>query len=265
MLITPLSRREVHWTCPECPDGHPHQWEARVAGRTNYEGCPFCLGKRVCQHNSVATKSPSVAASWDSTANDGTPHDFTANSHYRKQWHCHVCGHKWLAQILSRVAWQNGCPECYNVKRAGPRKRLPTLAECYHPLLKDWDTEANAKEGLLPDKLTLGSHKRVHWVCHKCPLGLTHKYTSSVNSCALAGSGCSICHGFSTCKCNSLPSLFPDLAQQWDNDKNDQKPGDYTAKPHAMVWWKSEDRQSWQQSINSGQTGASKQQRIRAA
>ncbi len=251
MLITPHTSQKVQWTCPDCPDGHPHQWEVSVVHRKRYEGCPFCLGRRVCQHNSVATKAPNVAASWDSTANDGTPHDFTANSSRRKQWHCHVCGHKWLARISSRVVGQTGCPECYNLKRAWPKVRLPTLAECNHPLLKDWDTEANAKEGLFPDKLTLGSNKRVHWLCRKCPLGLTHKYTSSVNSRALAGKGCSICDGFSTCKCNSLPSLFPHVAQEWDYDKNDRNPGDCTARSLAMIWWKSEDRQSRQQSINS--------------
>ena len=205
----------------------------------------------MCQHNSVATKAPNVAASWDSTANDGTPHDFTANINRRKQWHCHVCGHRWLAQIFSRVGSQAGCPECYNVKRTRPKVRQPTLAECNHPLLKDWDTEANAKEGLFPDKLTLGSSKRVHWVCHRCPLGLTHKYTSSVNSRALAGSGCSCCGGRTACKCNSLPSLFPDVAQEWDHNKNDRKPSDYTARSNAVIWWKTEDKQSWQQSIYS--------------
>ena len=250
--ITPNSGQKVHWTCPDCPDGHPHQWEARVTARRTNHGCPFCSGKRVCQHNSVATKAPNVAATWDSTANDGTPHDFTAHSHFTKQWHCPVCGHKWLAQIYSRVGpKKSGCPECYNLKRARPKVRHPTLAECNHPLLKEWDTEANAKEGLFPDKLTLGSNKRVHWVCHKCPLGLTHKYVSTVNSRALAGNGCSICCGLRTCRCNSLPSLYPEIAQEWDYCKNDGEPDDYTASSNAVVWWKSRDQQSWQQSVLS--------------
>ena len=129
------------------------------------------------------------------------------------------------------------CPECYNVKRAALRARLPTLAECNHPLLKDWDTEANAKEGLFPDKLRLCSHKHVPWVCHKCPLGLTHKYTSKVYSRALAGIGCSCCGGRTACKCNSLPSLHPGIAQEWGYEKNDGRPSDYTARSSAVFWW----------------------------
>jgi len=235
-----------------------------VTGRTNNDGCPFCSGQRVCQHNSVATKAPDVAATWDSTANDGTPHDFTAASNCRKQWHCPVCGHKWLAHIHSRTRQKSGCPECYNLKRARPKVRHPTLAECNHPLLKEWDTEANAKEGLFPDKLRLGSNKRVHWVCCKCPLGMMHKYVSTVNSRALLGSGCSCCGGRSACKCNSLPSLYPNIARDWDYSKNDGKPCDYTAKSHAIVWWESGDLRSWQQSIISRTDKRLKQHKNRA-
>ena len=265
MLITPHSSQTVQWTCPDCPDGHPHEWEAQVGDRTKNDGCPLCSGKRVCQHNSVATKAPHVAASWDSTANDGTPHDFTAASNFKKQWHCSVCGHKWLAQISSRIAKKYGCPECRNLKRAGPKARLPTLAECNHPLLKDWDTEANAKEGLFPDKLTLGSNKRVHWVCHKCPLGLTHKYVTPLASRTLKGSGCSCCGRRTACECNSLPSLHPDIAQEWDYDKNKGNPNDCTASSNATVWWKSRDQQSWQQSIDSRTDKRLKRQRNQAA
>ena len=235
-----------------------------MTSRTKNDGCPFCRGRKVCQHNSVATKAPHVAGSWDSTANDGTPHDFTAASHSKKHWRCLVCGHKWQAIIHARVTQKSGCPECCNLKRAGPRGRLPTLAECNHPLLKDWDTEANAKEGLFPDKLTLGSHKRVHWVCHKCPLGVMHKYVSRVNSRALLGSGCSCCGGRTACKCNSLPSLYPYIAQEWDYSKNDGKPCDYAARSHAIVWWKSRDLRSWQQSVNSRTDNRLKQHKNRA-
>ena len=145
MLITPHSSQTVQWTCPDCPYGHPHERETQVGDRTNNDGCPLCLGKRVCQHNSVATKAPHVAASWDSTANDSTPHDFTAASHSKKQWHCSVCGHKWLAQINNGIEIMNlvalsavissvqgqegGCPLWLNAiihsSRTGTLKPMP--------------------------------------------------------------------------------------------------------------------------------------------
>ena len=135
---------------------------------------------------------------------------------------------------------------------------------CNHPLLKDWDSEANAKEGLFPDKLTLGSSKRVHWVCHKCPLGLTHKYVSALSSRTLAGNGCSCCSERTACKCNSLLSLYPEVAQEWDHCKNDGCPGDYTAASSAVVWWLSTDKQSWQQTIKSRTDNRLKRHKNRA-
>ncbi len=132
-------------------------------------------------------------------------------------------------------------------------------------IVKDWDTEANAKEGLFPDKLRLRSHTRVHWVCHKCPLGLTRKYVTTLASRTLAGSGCSCCGGRTVCKCNSLPSLHPGLVQEWDYVKNDRKPSEYTARSHAVIWWKSRDQRSWQQSINTRTDKRLKRQRDQAA
>ncbi|KAL3155490.1 hypothetical protein ABBQ38_011044 [Trebouxia sp. C0009 RCD-2024] len=63
--IRPYSYRKVQWICDQCPDGHPHSWSATVASRTNGTGCPLCRGCKVCKHNSLAAKAPSVAAQWD--------------------------------------------------------------------------------------------------------------------------------------------------------------------------------------------------------
>lgn len=52
-------------------------------------------------------------------------------------------------------------------------------------------------------------------------------------------------------QCNSLPSLYPGIAQEWDYCKNDGDPGDYTASSNVVVWWKSRDQKSWQQSVSS--------------
>lgn len=68
---------------------------------------------------------------------------------------------------------------------------------------------------------------------------------------ALAGNGCPICRGLQACKCNSLLSLHPDIAHEWGYGKNDGRPNDYTARSHAVVWWKSKAQQSWQQTIDS--------------
>ena len=110
--IKPYSNRKVWWTCDQCPDGHLHSWEASVSSRTRGRGCPQCCGRKVCKHNSLATKAPQVAAQWDSETNDGTPEDLTAQSHQLVGWLCDVCGNDWRQTStghqegwLSKMCW----------------------------------------------------------------------------------------------------------------------------------------------------------------
>ncbi|DBA68599.1 TPA: hypothetical protein ACH3X2_013537 [Trebouxia sp. C0005] len=57
IVIRPASSRKVWWSCDQCPDGCPHIWEATVLNRTYGTGCPFCSGRAVCQHNTLARKA----------------------------------------------------------------------------------------------------------------------------------------------------------------------------------------------------------------
>jgi len=169
IIITFHTARIVSWRCSDCPDGHPHDWEAPVTQRTKSEGCPFCRGRRVCKHNSLVTQAPDVAAAWDNEANASSPDEFTTQSHHRAHWWCPICKHKWCTTIQARVRRSTGCPQCYRSRRHTKHVAHPTFAACHHPLLSDWDYEANAKDGLHPEKVKLRSNKLVHWVCHKCP------------------------------------------------------------------------------------------------
>ena len=109
--IKPHSNMKIWWTCDQCPDVHLHSWEARVSSRTRGNGCPQCSGRKVCKHNSLATKAPLVAAQWDFEAND-TPDSVVAQSHQPVGWLCDVCGHKWSTTPNSRINKKAGCPKC---------------------------------------------------------------------------------------------------------------------------------------------------------
>ncbi|KAL0021858.1 hypothetical protein WJX77_008935 [Trebouxia sp. C0004] len=68
--ITPCSNLRVWWNCDQCPCGLPHEWLAAVNGRQTMDHqCPFCTNKRLCQHNSLLTVAPGVAAYWDRAKN----------------------------------------------------------------------------------------------------------------------------------------------------------------------------------------------------
>ena len=255
--IKPHSNIKVWWICDQCPDGHLHRWEARVSHRTGGRGCPQCCGRKVCKHNSLATKDPLVAAQWDYEANDGTPDGVVAFSNQTVGWLCDVCGHKWSATPGKRVFSRSktGCPECAHTAKTKKRTKHPTFAECQDPrdkaVLAEWDYERNAPLGNFPNNTTLRSAKQIFWLCTKCPAGQQHSWcTAPYNRTSRSQSGCPYCAGKNACKCNSLQALFPDMTVEWDFTKNEGQPSDHTRGSHHRAWWCNPLRGSWQQSIN---------------
>ncbi len=68
------------WSCPNCPAGCPHIWKTSVRYRTRGTKCPFCQGKRICQHNSLATRAPRQTRYWNHDKNANTPEQTLAGS-----------------------------------------------------------------------------------------------------------------------------------------------------------------------------------------
>ena len=251
-VITKFSNKTVWWKCSQCPDGHLHQWQARVSHRSRGTGCPQCAGKKLCKHNSLATKAPSVAAYWDIAKNGCSADMVLAHSNHPAHWRCDVCKHAWITTPNSKVMSNSGCPNC-NTGRGQPRKRQPTFAACQHPLLAEWDHACNAADGHFPDKVTLKSSKKIHWLCNKCPLGQQHSWTATPGNrvSSQTSSGCPFCAGSAVCTCNSLQTHHAAIAAEWDHDRNSRSPQDYTFASSSVVWWRNAERGSWQQSISS--------------
>ncbi len=257
VVIAKFSRIQVAWSCDQCPSGYLHKWVQTPNNRAVNDGCPFCSGRRACRHNSLSTKSSAAAASWDYSANEGTPDDYTAGSNHRATWNCQDCGLSWQARIADRALQGTGCPHCYELrsghKADGSRTSHPTLrgASGEHPLMAEWDTVANEKAGLYPENIKLRSNILVNWICRKCPLGLLHLYTAAPRARTLNCRGCPYCSAYKACKCNSLQTHFPELVEEWDFDRNKDTPEDYTSGSNKSVWWRTAERGSWQQSIHS--------------
>ncbi|KAL3130449.1 hypothetical protein ABBQ38_008271 [Trebouxia sp. C0009 RCD-2024] len=252
-VIKPYSAQKVWWTCDQCPDGHLHSWSATVNSRSNGNGCPQCRGRKVCKHNSLATRAPLVAAQWDHEANDGTPDSVVAQSHQPVGWLCDVCGGRWTARPNCRTSrTMTGCPECAEDAKCTPRTKQPTFAECQHPLLAEWDHERNAAQGHRPDKVRLKSNKQIFWLCTRCPAGQEHSWSAQPGQRTARGkSGCPYCAGKAACRCNSLQALYPGIAAEWDHARNKGQPSNYTASSHRPAWWSSSWGGSWQQTITS--------------
>ena len=253
VVITPGSTMVVCWTCDQCPAGHPHEWQAKVNNRTprlrfvSSSGCPFCAGRAVCLHNSLAVNAPVVAAQW-SNQNPDQPAEYTPGSGARKVWHCDACGQNWTAVIVARIKHKSGCPHCGSQNRA-KQERQPFVTESQHAM-KHWAWAANQEAGLDPHKLTWGSNKMARWICHKCPRGQPHRWTAIVRS-VCKGTGCPCCCGQRACICNSLASLCPDIAAEWDHSRNEGTPDDYPAQSGKTVWWHNSKRGSFEATVTS--------------
>ena len=115
-------------------------------------------------------------------------------------------------------------------------------------LLDEWDAERNLP--LTPESVSYGSHERVWWRCEQ-----GHKWQAAIYA-RTNGSGCPYCAGKKVGQGNDLMSLYPELAAQWDLQKNaPRKPSDFSAGSQRLVWWRCEKGHSWRAQIRSRVSG----------
>lgn len=223
---------KVWWTCPK---GHIYQ--ARISARKNGNGCSYCAGKKVSKENSLKSVKPELARQWNYDRNGNlTPENVTARSAKKVWWKCKK-GHEWKVSIDTRYAGY-GCPYCSG-KKVGKDNNLkmlnPTLA-------KMWNYKKNGN--LKPEDVTVGSGKKIWWICNK-----GHEWQSSVNTASKA-KGCPFCEGFHASKENNLQIANPQLAKQWNFEKNGElKPDDVTKLSSKKVWWICDKSHQWQARI----------------
>ena len=111
----------------------------------------------------------------------------------------------------------------------------------------EFDHERNRKEGLDPDKVTLGSNKKLHWICRRCPKGRLHRWQASPYTRIGNGRNCHYCSSQKVCLCNSLQGCFPALAEEWDSVKNGLEADQVIAQSRTMAFWKGKEGHTWEQ------------------
>ena len=110
-------------------------------------------------------------------------------------------------------------------------------------LLKEWDESRNFP--LTPDTVSYGSKKKVWWTCEN---GHSWQTTVHVRS---EGSGCPYCTGRKVLPgFNDLETLYPDVAAQWDREKNGSlSPRDVSTGSKIRIWWRCPEGHSWQSPV----------------
>lgn len=112
-------------------------------------------------------------------------------------------------------------------------------------LMDEWDWDRNVSFN--PYTTALGSGKKVWWVCKTCK----NHWEATVSNRAGRLSGCPYCAGkHPIIGKTDLESQYPNIAVQWDNNKNGNfRPTDFTVKSSKKVWWICAEGHSWDATI----------------
>ena len=263
------SRKKIQWRCRRCKN----KWNESVATRKRYEYCPNCQirkhgkclsnlcniapsynykqynWKAYCKKHSdkiglyhvgmlgklpgkyLSDTRPDLCEEWDYELNEKGPEKYTYGSNYKAAWVCknNICGcHKWHAPISRRTNGV-GCPYC-NSRLLCKHNNLLNLKP---DLCKEWDYEKNEKG---PENYTVKNGAKVHWKCIKASCEC-HRWESTILNRVVNGSGCPYCTGKKVCKHGNLVTSRPDLAKQWDYERNEKLPEEYSSHSAQIVHW----------------------------
>jgi hypothetical protein len=118
-------------------------------------------------------------------------------------------------------------------------KITPKLQDVFPEIAAKYNKELNER-----DLSTIAPYSgfKAWWDCDK-----GHSWYGTVSSLTSDGQGCSACRGFQVViGFNDLDSRFPEIASEWDYEKNDKTPKQVAHGTHQKVWWKcSKKGHSW--------------------
>lgn len=119
-------------------------------------------------------------------------------------------------------------------QRVSNKANKQSLADAHPELAAEWHPTRN--DALRPTDVTPGSGQKVWW---KCPVADDHVWQAMVRNRAKRGHGCRCCSGRQASVTNSLASLYPDLAKEWDFERNgDLTPASVASGTGRKVAWK---------------------------
>jgi len=117
-------------------------------------------------------------------------------------------------------------------------------------LLKEWDYDKNT---VSPFEIYPNSRTKIFWKCEKGHSW--HARLDSRNNSRGKGTGCPYCKSRKTNKSNSFGQLRKDLLKDWDWDKNDIGPFEFSIGSSKKAWWTCSKKHSWRTKINDRVNG----------
>lgn len=179
----------------------------------------------------MADLFPVVAAQWHPTKNGVLqPSDVSAGSPRKCWWACpEGLDHDWPANIESRTRAGTGCPFCAN-QRVSVTNSLESVAP---HIAAQWHPKRNGD--LTPSDVVATSARRCWWVCDKGP---DHEWVTAVRKRTGDKTGCPCCAGKKASITNCLATLYPELAAEWDHQRNALSPVEVVAQSNKKYAWR---------------------------
>lgn len=226
--ISSGSSKKIWWKCKE-----GHSWQSqpgtRVSGNTK---CVICMKK-----NPSKKKAKKLIDYCDKEKfelldkNKNSYEDIKKYFLYDRKDVYFLCknGHSFSKKPRDVYRYKVRCPheDCFV---GNAIKGVDDLFTLYPHLRKLWDFDKN--KNINPETMTPGSNKKVWWKCEK-----GHNYKKDINTVKEQITGCPYCNGKSLAGVNDLATLYPEIAKEWDYDRNDFSPSDVVPKSCKRAWW----------------------------
>lgn len=205
---------------------------------TEPKSCPICLNRlTVTGVNDLSTTHPELIGELSPTKNEGLdPTKINSGAKYKVWWTC-PAGHEYDKPVVKRTRYIENCPYCSGARTLTGVNDLATLRP---DITESWHSTKNLPE--TPDGLALKSNRKFYWVCEK-----GHEYECSVAH-REEGKGCPFCANKRVLKgFNDLATVRPDLAIEFDSERNGLTPDAVIAGSNTRYWWICSEGHKWNQ------------------
>ena len=123
--------------------------------------------------------------------------------------------------------------------------------------LKEWCMEnnelnllemyENGENKYSSDEIGFSSSKKVNFKCKKCGL----KWQQSLNKMSKRkNKECPYCLHHKVSYMYNFEKEYPELAKEWNYERNEKRPNEYLPSSEEKVWWKCEKGHEWEAPIN---------------
>ena len=121
-------------------------------------------------------------------------------------------------------------------------QKLRSLAVNKPDLASQWSPANKASA----DAITMGNQEKWLWICPKCK----KEYAATIHNRVIMNSGCPLCSRKTATAESCLAATHPQIAQEWDFEKNgDKTPYNTLSGTDYPAWWRCPNGHSYQANI----------------